>query len=103
MVHFWFGFFLAAMVNVIHKLYIRLALTRFCNDGGLHQDQSNDVRHFDEILNFIPSLAFLFVITWTLSWTIFDNDHGFWIFWTYAVLFSILGIKLYDYKYPTNA
>ena len=99
MVHFWFGFFLAAMVNVVHKLYVRLVWNRFMHNV---QDQTNDIRQFGGIINVIPNLAFTILITWHLSWSILGNDRGFWIFWTYVVLFCILGIKWYDYAYPPN-
>ena len=100
MVHLWFGFFLAAMVNVMHKLYIRLAWNRLVNNDGLRQDQRNDIRQFGGIINVTPALAFSFIITWILSWTILGNERGFWIFWTYVIFFCLLGIKWYDFTYP---
>ena len=100
MVHMWLGFVLAAMINVMHKLYVRLSWNRPVNNDGLRQDQRNDIRQFGGIINVIPALAFILVITWILSWTILDNERGFWIFWTYVVFFCLLGIKWYDYTYP---
>ena len=97
MVHLWFGFFLAAMVNVMHKLYARLSLNRFVNND---HDLRNDIRRFGGIINVIPALAFSFIITWILSWTILGNERGFWIFWTYVIFFCLLGIKWYDSTYP---
>ena len=99
MVHLWFGFFLAAMVNVIHKLYVRLSWNRLVNNN---QEQRNDIRQFGGIINVIPSLALIFIITWILSWTILGNERGFWIFWTYVVLFCILGVKWNNPVYPPN-
>ena len=100
MVHMWFGFFLAAMVSMMHKLYIRLAWNRLVNDDGVRQDQRIDIRQFGGIINVIPALAFSIFITWILSWTILGNERGFWIFWTYVIFFCLLGIKWYDYTYP---
>ena len=98
MVHFWFGFFLAAMVQGFLKLYVRMILQVDLIDGGSqHQQQRNDIRQFSGILLVTPSLALSFVVTWFLSWSIFGNDDGFWIFWTYVVLLSINAVRLNDY------
>ena len=99
MVHMWFGFFLAAMVNIMHKLYVRLSWNRLVNN---YPDRRNDIRNFGGIINVIPVLAFLFLITWVLSWSILGNERGFWIFWTYMVIFCILGIKWHDNVNPPD-
>ena len=98
MVHFWFGFFFAAMVQGFLKLYVRMILQVNLIDGGnQHQQQRNDIRQFSGILLVTPSLALSFVVTWFLSWSIFGNDDGFWIFWTYVILLSINAVRLNDY------
>ena len=98
MVHFWFGFFLAAMVQVFLKLYVRMIWNWVWNrDHNQQVHQRNDIRQFSGILLVTPSLSLSLVITWFLSWAIFGNHDGFWIFWTYVVFLCISGIKLNDY------
>ena len=97
--HLWFGFFLAAIINLFHKLYIRMAWNRFL----INRNQRNDVRQFALILYSIPGFALALLITWSLSWLTFDNTNGFWIFWTYVVLLCLIAMQEYDYLYPQNA
>ena len=97
MVHFWFGFFLAAMVQAFLKLYVRLIMKGVWNNGRRQEKQRNDIQKFSGILLATPTLALSFVITWITSWSIFGNDHGFWIFWTYVVLLGINAVRLNDY------
>ena len=97
MIHFWFGFFLAAMVQAFLKFYVRLIMNGVWNNGRSQENQRNDIRKFSAILLATPTLALSFVITWIASWSIFGNDHGFWIFWTYAVLLGINAVRLNDY------
>ena len=101
MVHFWFGFITAALVNVFHKLYVRIQWTRFWNDER-QPYLGDDVTHFAGILQFIPSIALLILMTWFVSWQAFGNDYGFWIFWIYALLLGVNSIRLYDFIFPQN-
>ena len=90
------------MVQVFLKLYVRMIWNWFWNRDHYQQvDQRNDIRQFSGILLVTPSLALSFVVTWFLSWSIFGNDDGFWIFWTYVVLLSINAVRLNDYLNAT--
>lgn len=95
MVHFWFGFFTAAMVNLIHKVYIRIIWNILWKNGLLQRNL--DINEFEFICYFYPSLAISLCVTWIVSWNSFGNDLGFWIFWIYVLLLSVNGIRLYDY------
>ena len=98
MVHFWFGFFLATIVQSFLKLYIRMVFHWLLNYEG---SQQHHIGQFSGILLVVPSLVLSFVITWFLSWYIFGNDDGFWIFWTYVILLSINAVRLNDYLTAT--
>ena len=102
MVHFWFGFFLAALVQAFLKFYIRLIWKCVWNSSSSQHQEVVDIRQFSGILLFTPNLALSFVFTWIISWWIFGNDHGFWIFRTYLILFCILAIKWHDQKSMIN-
>ena len=91
---------MAAIVQAFLKFYVRIVFNWLCTHEANQQKKGNDILQFSGILLVIPSLALSIAITWFLSWTIFGHFRGFWIFWTYIVLFCLLAIKWYDRNVP---
>ena len=81
---------MACMVNLFHKIYARI----IWNGLGYGLGQWNEITEFAGICIFIPCFALTILITWIVSWECFDNDHGFWIFWTFAILLGFNAMRL---------